>query len=122
MYAIPARETADVIDAYFKNVVGRYNLKETLVNVCTDRGSANKKVFLHSSPTTGFFRELWLPCTCHMLNHFLGTFIAEIKSAIEPVCKLVSAFHGLPRFGSHLRQNEAPRVSIPKSVGIVRTT
>jgi hypothetical protein len=63
MKAIPARETADVIDAYFTKVVRRGNVKEKLVTVYTDRRSANKKAFLHSAPTKALFRNLWLPRT-----------------------------------------------------------
>jgi hypothetical protein len=115
MKAISARETADVVDAYLKSVVRRYNLKGKLVNVCTDRGSANKKAFLpsYTVPIKDFFRTLWIPCTCHILNNILGTFIAEINPLIDPVFKLASAFHGLPRFRNYLGEQGAPRANIP---------
>jgi hypothetical protein len=110
---LPRHETGPVLAKYLENVVRRYSLREKLVNICTDRGSANVKAFHNTPKLEDFFCRLWIPCCCHLLNNFLQIFMREIRVLTSPIFRLSSAFRAGSRFRAYLMSVNAPLESIP---------
>jgi hypothetical protein len=115
---LPRHETGPVLANYLDNIVRRYDLNEKLLNICTDRGSANLKAFQNTPKLENFFCRLWIPCCCHLLNNFLHTFMHEIKELMTPIFRLSATFRARSRFRAYLMSVNAPLESIPSYIEI----
>jgi hypothetical protein len=88
-------ESAGELRAFVECVQRNYAIHERTLNLCSDRASMNESAFRDRflDPGSLFHGHLlWLPSTCHMLNHILAFFFEKIHHRLKPISHLEQRF------------------------------